>query len=70
MAWHFVRYAHEQAVEYRAAYASAESAAKSAGLGLWGATSPMPPWEWRARQAQALSQQFNTTAGKSHERHR
>lgn len=51
MAWHFVRYAHEQAVEDRAAYSSAESAAKSAGLGLWGATAPVPPWEWRVRQA-------------------
>jgi endonuclease YncB( thermonuclease family) len=50
-AWHFKRYAHEQAPENRAAYAAAEAEARTAKRGLWREPNPRPPWEWRAAKA-------------------
>lgn len=47
MAWHFVRYAHEQTPENRAAYAAAERDARAAKRGLWRDPEPVPPWEFR-----------------------
>jgi len=47
MAWHFVRYAPEQPSAQRAAYAQAESQARSARRGLWQDAAPVPPWEFR-----------------------
>lgn len=46
-AWHYKEYAGEQSVADRSSYASAETAAKLAGVGLWRDPKPMPPWEWR-----------------------
>jgi len=43
MAWHYKKYGREQLSEERAAYAAAETEARSAGRGLWVDTSPMPP---------------------------
>lgn len=48
LAWHFKRYASEQSLGERAAYARAEEEARAAGLGLWQDKNPIPPWEWRA----------------------
>ena len=47
LAWHYKKYQKEQSVEDRHAYASAEDAARGAGLGLWGESNPVPPWDFR-----------------------
>lgn len=47
MAWHYKRYASEQARDDRAAYAKAEDEAKREGRGLWADKDPIPPWDWR-----------------------
>jgi endonuclease YncB( thermonuclease family) len=47
LAWHYVRYAHEQSAPTRAAYADAEAQARSARAGLWGVPEPTAPWEYR-----------------------
>ncbi len=41
-AWWYRRHARSEA-----ALASAEATAKAEGRGLWSATEPTPPWEWR-----------------------
>ncbi len=42
LAWHFVRYApHDDALQ------KAEREAREGRWGLWEATDPIPPWEWR-----------------------
>lgn len=48
MAWHYKYYAREQAPEDRAAYAAAETEARSKRLGLW-VEKATPPWEWRTK---------------------
>jgi endonuclease YncB( thermonuclease family) len=47
LAWHYVRYAHEQGAAVRAAYAQAEIDAKREGSGLWSTRDPTPPWDFR-----------------------
>ena len=47
LAWHFKKYANEQAEEDRLRYAFAEDEARARKAGLWSAPSPIPPWEWR-----------------------
>jgi endonuclease YncB( thermonuclease family) len=47
LAWHFRRYAHEQAPEERERYAFAEAEARARRAGLWRDAAPKPPWEWR-----------------------
>jgi endonuclease YncB( thermonuclease family) len=49
LAWHYKRYAAEQAATDREAYSTAESAAQEARRGLWSDPEPIPPWEWRRR---------------------
>jgi endonuclease YncB( thermonuclease family) len=46
-AWHYKEYEREQSTTDRKLYADAESAARSARLGLWRDSAPTPPWEWR-----------------------
>ena len=41
LAWHFTRYSDDQPL------AEAERAARAAGVGLWRAPNPVPPWEFR-----------------------
>ena len=41
LAWHFTRYSDDQTL------AEAERAARAAGVGLWRAPNPVPPWEFR-----------------------
>jgi endonuclease YncB( thermonuclease family) len=50
LAWHYVRYANEQSVGERSAYAQAERTARSSGAGLWSFRDPMPPWDYRRAQ--------------------
>lgn len=46
MAWHYVQYSDDKTL------ADAETAARSAKVGLWADKEPIPPWEWRkARRA-------------------
>ena len=47
LAWHYVRYAHEQRETDRNAYAAAERHARSAQSGLWSFHDPIPPWNYR-----------------------
>lgn len=47
LAWHYKEYESEQTAEDREAYATAETAAKTAGAGLWKDKEPTPPWAWR-----------------------
>lgn len=46
-AWHYARYANEQAAGDRATYAAAEELARREKAGLWGQPNPVPPWEFR-----------------------
>jgi len=48
-AWVFRRFAEDPAL------LRAEAQARAAERGLWGQPSPMPPWEWRDRQAAATA---------------
>jgi endonuclease YncB( thermonuclease family) len=47
LAWHYVRYAHEQSVIARAVYARAEAQAKQERSGLWAAPDHTAPWDYR-----------------------
>lgn len=49
LAWHYTRYAKEQANEDRMRYAETEDTARAKRLGLWSESDPIPPWEWRKR---------------------
>lgn len=51
-AWWYRAYRREQTPEQRHAYASAEGAAREAGIGLWADDNPTSPWEWRHRKRQ------------------
>ena len=41
LAWHLQRHSNRQD------YEAAEQEARKAGVGLWAAPDPTPPWEWR-----------------------
>ncbi|MFZ2161924.1 MAG: thermonuclease family protein [Sideroxyarcus sp.] len=47
MAWHYKKYAKEQAIEDRETYAQAEEQARAGQRGLWSEAEPVPPWDWR-----------------------
>jgi endonuclease YncB( thermonuclease family) len=49
LAWWYRAYAKEQSPEDRGDYEKAEKSAQDSRKGLWGDTSPVPPWEWRRR---------------------
>ena len=46
-AWHYKKYAHEQAPQTRATYSEAEMIARADKSGLWQDSSQIPPWTWR-----------------------
>lgn len=50
MAWHFLRYARDQSIEQRQAYARAEAEAREARAGLWRDRDPLEPWRFREKQ--------------------
>lgn len=52
LAWHYKAYAKEQSALDRRSYAEAEDEAKSAIIGLWRASNPVPPWEFRSNRNQ------------------
>jgi endonuclease YncB( thermonuclease family) len=47
LAWHYVRYAHEQSPQAQAEYARAEQQARGERSGLWSYRDPTPPWDYR-----------------------
>lgn len=53
LAWHYVKYAHEQRGIDRVTYAQAESDARSKNSGLWSFGDPTPPWDYRRRQKES-----------------
>jgi endonuclease YncB( thermonuclease family) len=46
LAWHFTRYSDDQRL------AAAEREARAERRGLWRDPAPVPPWEWRASEAE------------------
>ncbi len=54
LAWHYVRYAHEQSPHDRVEYAHAEEKARGERAGLWSMRDPTPPWDYR-RAARATA---------------
>ena len=46
LAWHFTRYSDD------AGLAAAEAEARAAGRGLWADPQRVPPWQWRAGEAE------------------
>jgi endonuclease YncB( thermonuclease family) len=53
LAWHFRRYAREQAEAQRIAYADAEAKARSERIGLWQDERPLEPWKYREQHRRA-----------------
>ena len=49
LAWHFLRYAAEQAPDERERYALAEREARQSRRGLWADPHPQAPWTFRQR---------------------
>lgn len=49
LAWHYVKYMSEQSPSDRESYASSESVARRARIGLWSDGTPIPPWDWRRK---------------------
>lgn len=47
LAWHYKRYAHEQAFEDAENYAATEEEARTDKRGLWHDPNPVPPWVFR-----------------------
>lgn len=47
LAWHYVRYAHEQSPQARTEYSRAEQQARGDRSGLWSYRDPTPPWDYR-----------------------
>lgn len=47
LAWHYKRYAHEQAFEDAENYAATEEEARMGKRGLWHDPNPVPPWVFR-----------------------
>lgn len=47
LAWHYLRYAHEQSAQARVDYARAEQQARNERSGLWSMREPTPPWDYR-----------------------
>jgi len=50
MAWWYRRYAHEQTPQQRAQYEHAQTQAKERRIGLWQASRPAAPWQWRRQR--------------------
>jgi len=47
LAWHYIKYQHEQPVEDRLSYSKAETRAQQQHAGLWQDNKPIAPWDWR-----------------------
>jgi endonuclease YncB( thermonuclease family) len=47
LAWHYKEFQSEQSPADRRTYASAETTARTARVGLWSEPNPIAPWDWR-----------------------
>lgn len=56
LAWVYVDYIKEVPEPDRTAYLEAEKEARTACVGLWQGSDPMPPWDWRARKRKMTEQ--------------
>jgi micrococcal nuclease len=50
MAWHFKKYSSDSI------YSAAEKEAQNSGIGLWGLSNPIPPWNYRNQNTQEISE--------------
>lgn len=50
LAWHFTRYTHTQPAQEAESDKAAQTRAMNGQIGLWGASGPVAPWDWRAKQ--------------------
>lgn len=50
LAWHAVKYAHEETETKSRLYGESEAAAKASWTGLWSEPNPQPPWECRKQR--------------------
>lgn len=55
MAWHAVRYAHEQTTAERSRYSELEAEARAAKRGIWTEANPLAPWDCRRLRREKLS---------------
>jgi endonuclease YncB( thermonuclease family) len=64
MAWHYKEYAYSQSKKDQAVYASAETQAQQARVGLWSSNLTTPPWEYRKsrKTGQQASDSIKTDA--------
>ena len=58
-AWHYKEYSSD------AALAAAETAARSAGLGLWQDAAAVAPWQWRLKSSKESTGRKSTSGGNS-----
>jgi endonuclease YncB( thermonuclease family) len=58
-AWHYKDYSSDEAL------AAAETAARSAGLGLWQDAAAVAPWQWRRKGSKKSTGKKSTNSGKS-----
>jgi hypothetical protein len=54
LAWHYKKYSSDLVLT------NAETAARTAGIGIWSLLNPAPPWELRARQSREHSVKSST----------
>jgi micrococcal nuclease len=59
LAWYYRRYRDDLPATARQPYASAEEAARSTARGLWQASKPQPPWDYRRRSREAREAPLN-----------
>ncbi len=50
LAWHYTKYAKEQAGDGAALYLKAEQTARARAVGLWRDANPIAPWDWRVER--------------------
>ncbi len=55
LAWHYKKYQEEQTAGDRKLYAEAETLSRTDMRGIWSAPFPVPPWDWRHGQRQAIT---------------
>jgi micrococcal nuclease len=60
LAWHYTKYSSDTTL------AAAETAARTAEIGLWSLPTPIPPWDWRSGQRTLIPQAVKDEATVCH----